>query len=200
MAKHDSVIILAAGQQTRWAPQGYKQMVDIFGKTLMLSNVELVRSAFGVEPWVVINPTNPAPFGLDYRYYLPKRCEFIFDTLESTSELWKKTTYILLGDVYYTDQTFHIIQKEDKMFFSKKAEIFAMKFHAGEWNRVKDAIKKARERGGKKLWHVYRMIEGFGIDQHEFGENMYRFASHIKIQDFDIIEKYNEFLRENEND
>jgi hypothetical protein len=194
-----SVVILAAGEQKRWAPAGCKQLVDIKGVPLIQRTVELARAVWAVEPWIIVRPDNPAPFGFDYRYILANNHRHIFDTLESIKGLWRKETVVLLGDTFYSAAAMQLLRDGKDIFYGDPGEIYALKLRPRDWRKMRDAITMARAAGGSKLWHVYRMMQGYPLEDNRIGADFYRIENGqdgVVMWDFDRVDKYEKFNRE----
>lgn len=189
-----SVIILAAGEQKRWAAGGYKQLCTVDGETVIERMIRMAITTFHVTPWVAVKENN-SPFGYGIRYFYPESYARIVDTFSSTEKLWGDTTVILLGDVFYPEVAMDIIYLKDFFAYSGAAEIFALKFTRAQWQNVRAAIEKVKDSSTPgKLWNVYRAYDGIGLNDHQFGPCMYRFRDADRPHDFDTIQKYNEFI------
>lgn len=190
------VIILAAGDQKRWATEGFKQMLPVGGIPVIHRTVQQVRDGWKVEPVIAVKHGQPFGGGLDYFY--PDDHRIICDTVNSTRSLWKRETILLMGDACYSDEAISVIGSLAYFCFGKGAEIFGVKFYQGQWPRVtaslEAAIKHARKTGKGHFWNVYRAFEGFGQNEHRFGGNFYKFPDGDTTMDFDTVEKYQRTL------
>lgn len=194
-----AVIILAAGDQKRWATEGFKQMLPVWGKPVIHRTVQQVRDAYQVEPVIAVKQGQP--FGR-YTYFYPDDHRIICDTFGSTKSLWQRETILLMGDACYTDECISTIGSLNYFVFGKGAEIFGVKFFQGQWERVEKAIEAAkvyaRKTGKGKIWNVYRAYEGFGQEEHRFGDNYYKLPDGDSTIDFDTPEKYQRWLDKHE--
>jgi len=196
-----TAIILAAGEQKRWANTvGYKQLLAVGGEPVIYRTERLCLQELGIEPWVAVRNDTMEPFGL-MRYFYPYQFRWICETLINTSEVWSDTTVILLGDVYYTEQFFfRVIHDNKNVWFGDGGEIYALKFGkliAGLIkNSLFESIENAKHGGKGKLWQAYRSFEGYGLEEHKFGPHFWKKPDSDMTRDFDRPEVYSSFIRE----
>jgi hypothetical protein len=104
-----------------------------------------------------------------------------------------------MGDAFYSAKAMELIRDGKEIFYGDPGEIYALKLRARDWKRLKDACIAAREHGGTKIWHVYRVMEGYGIEEHKFDKDFHEISNGkdgIVMWDFDRVDKYEKFNRE----
>ncbi len=97
------IIILCAGQANRWAPKSLKQLVPIDGEPLLHRTVRLLRS-FEYDD-IYIACIDPKLRIEGCKHFTPSDARWTASTLYSSRHLWDNRTIILLGDVYYTEES-----------------------------------------------------------------------------------------------
>ena len=193
----DLVVFIMAGGKNQFFPGGMlKQMMSVDGIPLIERTINMVRSMWNIEPFVIVE--GGQPFGPDKRYFYPSDSSTIVDALKSTSGHWGHENIVLLGDVFYTPKAIETIRKGEAFAYGAFAEIYGVKFQRGEIVRLMRAIEKAKKEAepGKtiRLWHVYRAWDGIPVNEHRRGESYYLFPNDEQTQDFDRIEQYQEFI------
>lgn len=188
---------IMAGGDNRFFPAGmYKQMLAVDGIPIIERTVNLVRSMFNIEPWVVVN--SGMPFGVQMRYFYPTNNRLIIDSLQDTSGQWGQENIVLLGDVYYTDKAIKTIRNGDRFAYGKPFEIYGLKFRRNDIVKIMRAIAVARqdaEQGGYgRFWNVYRAWDGLLVNEHRLGPSYYLFPDEEETQDFDRMEQYQKFI------
>lgn len=116
----------------------------------------------------------------------------LIESLINTYKHWSDWNVILLGDVYYSIHTIKQIMdcQDELMFFGNSKEIYALVFRDKE--KMLQACRETLAKGGKKLWHLYRLIQGIDILEHRICENFTKTQDTI---DFDCYLQYEEYLR-----
>ena len=94
------IIILCAGQASRWAPKQLKQLVPINDEPLLHRTVRLLRD-FGYSD-IHIAHHDPQLHVEGCQHFTPSDSRWVMSTLYSSRHLWTDRTIILLGDVYFT--------------------------------------------------------------------------------------------------
>jgi hypothetical protein len=124
-----SVLILAAGEQKRWARHDQlKQLLQAGPETIIDRIVRQVKDR-GYQPIIVTHKDELMRDGAVSVIPNPRRWKV--ESLLSISEFWgKDITLVLLGDVIYQAQVINrIFENSDKtMFFGNYAEIYAFSF------------------------------------------------------------------------
>lgn len=139
------ILILAAGEQTRWGdPDNPKQLVDIAGEPLLARIVRQCRAA-GCEPVIV---SHDERLWLSDEHFVPAMRRCTCETLLHTRSLWKGRTIVLLGDVIYSPGAFEkiVASRELLQVFGRQElryrivgryyEIFALSFDATVHERM----------------------------------------------------------------
>ena len=163
------MIILCAGEQTRWGdPNNPKQLVDVGGEPLLARIVRQCRRA-GHEPVIV---THDERLLLSEKVYTPGKRRWTIETLLSTRFMWDDRTVVLLGDVIYTRDALDKILASRELFqvFGRKElryrlvgryyEIFALSFDQTQAGRVEDTLKRAvhMKEDGQISWGKLRVL------------------------------------------
>ena len=201
------MIILCAGEQTRWGDNGNpKQLVDVGGEPLLARIVRQVRRA-GHEPVIV---THDERLTLSDRTYAPDKRRWTVETLLSTRFLWDDRTVVLLGDVIYTRDALDKILASRELFqvFGRKElryrlvgryyEIFALSFDQSQADRVEDTLRRAvylKEDGQiswGKLRVLYEMWCGLPLGQFAH-EDIVFYPIEDQTEDIDAPEDYEQF-------
>ena len=123
-----TVLILAAGEASRWAGPVPKQLVDINGEALIARTVRQVRELFHVEPHIITNNLNIAGHGIDS--CSPFDNKWLLETLYYTIQLWTGRVIVLLGDVYYSEAVLLNIYRDIRsiIFYGRLLEIYSLSF------------------------------------------------------------------------
>ena len=134
---------------------------------------------------------------------VPKEHRQLVESLFSVRSYWGKQTTVYLGDVYFTEETFRTIQEIDDQFafFGDRGEIFAFKFRKDK--RLLACIGHVLEHVNTDpahygmFWHLYRVMGGLDIDQHEIYDwpELRYIMIEDKTTDIDLIHQYYELLR-----
>jgi len=200
-----TVIIPAGGHQTRWEHSGNKHLINIFGEPLI---VRICRQALTLADVVVVLTANNKVAETVSRISGVEVSDKIADSLCGSImngwRFWGNKTFILLGDVYFTDDaiarisTFSDIQPYFD-FYGTEHEVFAMAF--GRLARIRIGLqevilKHAIDVGDGKMWGLYRALHNLNITAHERGESGN--FTYIKdgTRDFDYYHEYENFLEE----
>lgn len=96
----------------------------------------------------------------------PKDRAFTCESILSTHNLWREENVFLLGDVYYTKNTFDsIMEAEGVKFFGHSMEIFGFRFPQQESEKMKrhlrDILKVARKEGDQRAGKVRKLQEKY---------------------------------------
>jgi hypothetical protein len=181
-----SILVLAAGLQTRWQENGHKQLAVIQGKPLIKHTLDKTTNALVI--------THHEKLQI-YPHAVPSKHYFILETLLSTQALWKQQTVILLGDVFFGKQDLQKVLEfkgEFAVFGSKsQVEIFALSFSSRSHAQIKKhlhiALSDAYQGGRGKLWEFYHSFAGLPLFKIGFGEY---FIELSHTTDVDTIEDY----------
>jgi hypothetical protein len=192
------VLVLAAGDQTRWNAQKIdgvpeiKQLCTINGETL----IERIERQFN-SPIVFTN--NETLKEHCNRPYPVEDNLTTISTLFSTRAHWRDSATILLGDVMYSRAMVRRLwrQTDDIMFYGNNAEIFALKFKRSVRERLAKTIQDLVSHPNwtpqyGKLWNLYRAIIGVPFDRHYIGK---AFTYVSDCRDFDTKDEYIHFIR-----
>jgi len=152
--------ILAAGEQTRWGEQGFKQLVLIDNAPLLQRTISQF-SSHG-ELFVVTHHNELSEFcrQLNVKVIDPLDHRFTASSALSTYKHWKGRTVILLGDVLYSDEAVAKIVACKERFkvlgSTVYGEIFAMTFtdKSGVSSSMRRTVRDAVQGGRGKLWEV----------------------------------------------
>ena len=127
------VFSLCAGRQVKFTKVYFppKQTIMVGGEMLIERQTRQVRerghllSVVGNDQLLLSLVEN---FG--YHFFVPTKRRFTVETLYATREEWKGRTIILLGDVFYTEETMDRIFSVDypMTFFGDDQEIYAITF------------------------------------------------------------------------
>ena len=141
--------ILAAGKSERWlktkTPElpRQKQLVDIGGCPLILRTHHQLHDRKIISVLITNDDYLAEFWNMVYR---PGDIEdFTLSTLLSTQPLWSDQNIILLGDVFYTDNTLDSILKDARKplrFVGNSQEIFAFRFNRYNEEYVVEQCKK----------------------------------------------------------
>lgn len=185
------IFILCAGKQTRWTGSEPKQLLSVNGEPIIERTLRLAEDAF-----IVSHRKEFKRFGNVIR---PSFKRSTCETLLSCSKHFTERNIILLGDVYYTEESIDTILKYDGdlQFFSDGQDIFGISFNSVSMPTFLTALKIALRSGSNngRLWEAYRGI--FGIDTFPMFEGCGQpCITYIgdETQDFDTEEDYNNYL------
>ncbi len=193
---NNSILILAAGHQDRWKPDSnipaVKQLIKIQGETLL----ERMKRQFGDPVVFTVHEEIKEHF---VRCYVPRDNFTTVSTMFSTRAHWREWTTILLGDVIYSRAQVRRLkhQKDPLMFYGDNQEIYCIKFHKSQRERMTKAIidliqHKNFEHQYGKLWNLYRLLIGVDFREHYIGD----YFTHITdCQDFDTVEEYLNYIK-----
>lgn len=206
-------LVLCAGRELRWNNYGGipKQLIRVDRESLIERTSRLVREN-GIS-LIVLVTRNPKIKLDDAMLFSPENDEFILDTLKSTRMLWKDKTLVLLGDVWYSEETMRKIisfkgpcgifgrRKGSLKTGSPYREIFAFVFRTNAWSHINLCINNAllitgdniHHRG--KLWSLYiRLVNGtdsFALP----GENVVFQEINDFTEDFDSPKEYYRWVK-----
>ena len=210
VSESTKVLILCAGESTRWA--NYldvpKQLISFNGESLMNRMVRLLHNK-GFYDVVVISHDERLRLS-NCGFFKPSKHRLTVETLLSTRSLWTDKTLILLGDVFFTEKAINTITNSDqgihvygrpgasRYTFSLHGEIFAISFEQNSWDRVVAHTENARrdaEMGGRgKLWELYRSFAGYSLNEHRI-ENEIFISIHDLTDDIDYPYDYNRLVK-----
>jgi hypothetical protein len=202
------VLILCAGEQTRWGDvYNPKQLVDVGGEPLLFRTIRQVRR-WGQEPVIV---THDERLRVSQRSFEPTGRRWTVETLFWTHPLWEDRTVVLLGDVIFTNDALDRIMacRAPLQIFGRKElrhrlvgryyEIFGLSFDRGEHQRIKDVLQRAIDwvvgtgaPNGGKLRSFYELYCGLPLDQYQH-ENEVFYPIEDWTEDIDAPEDYQQF-------
>ena len=197
-------MILASGEQTRWSGVDAKQLIRIDGEPLILRTIRQVTLRLGVRPVVVTHhPCIQRTVGAtaDVLILPHDQRRWTAETTLHSMPVWGDATWILLGDVFWTDRAMDRICRmhcdEDIRYFithgQKWDEILGVWLRDTHWDRwqraLEHAIRHARRGGRGKLWESYRSLCGFRLKKHKL-DDYHRYPITDESTDFDALEDY----------
>jgi MobA-like NTP transferase domain len=146
------VVLLASGEQTRWHGVGRKQLAPVDGEPVMLRTLRLVGRHLDTRPLVVTQCEEIARAvagQADVLALPPEQRRWAVETALSSSAAWGESTWILLGDVYWTDSAIERVMRINRsnppQYFISTGYKTSEKV-LGFWRR-----RRAR-RSGDKRW------------------------------------------------
>jgi len=202
------VFILAAGEQKRWGKDWrIKQLLPIGGEFLIMRIVLQVLD-FGHSPVVITHRQEIAQAVYKHcdvvdNSHAPQANPSICDTALDAYALGPLTTdmTILCGDVVFDPDDISRIFADGAgvRVHGKAYEVFSVTAH-GEvgFSLLERSLIKARDWGrvhgvSAKLWHAYRIMAGFGINEHKIDSEIFARARGY-TQDIDRPVEYKRFL------
>ena len=193
MITGDSAIILAGQGSCLEGMECPRVFVPVGGKPLLVRTREQVQK-FEVFP-MIVTPHKPI-YSQFPHCFVPEYSDTGAETLLSARPIWGDRTYVLMGDVLYSDEVMHMIMIDRNILsvYGDKDEIFGIVFAKKRAHMVTAAL------GGTWthrpwLWAFYRLLCGFGVTSHRFDDTIYhRTPEGDYTQDFDTIQKYQKFL------
>jgi len=152
------VLILAAGDQTRWQIDNViptpKQLVDIAGQPLLERTINMLDREGFSDPILVTHRPDFVALPWVRRTFDPAGRRWTLETLYSTRHLWGQRTVVLLGDVVYSPEALAKIlaYREPIAFFGRRElrgrivgrhyEIFALSFDLGNRGIIVSTLEK----------------------------------------------------------
>lgn len=205
-----NVLILAAGEQTRWLESsGWetpKQLVDIGGEPLLYRTVRQVRGYDWMPIIVTHDPRLLAvPGSLPF---VPTDSSTVLATWLSTRDLWDVRTVVLLGDVYYTKAAmWKIIACRDPIrvfgrtelkgrVVGRYYEIFAISYGRDRNQRIEhhlwELVGTLCQEKECKLRSFYDRWCGLPPGEYQHDDTVI-FPVNDHTEDFDLFEDYQQF-------
>jgi len=195
---HNPVLVLAAGDQTRWNATDHKD-VPAIKQLCKIGDETLIQRIERQFPDAIVFTNNNEITDNSSRPYPVEDNTTIISSLFSTRAHWRVTTTILLGDVMYSRAMVKRLarQKEPIMFYGDHSEIYAIKFK----KEVRDLFARSIMELVKhptwtvkygKLWNLYRFINGIDFTKHEIGPMFIRIGD---CRDFDTKEEYLNYVK-----
>jgi len=152
------VLILAAGDQTRWEIDNIlttpKQLVDIAGQPLLERTINMLDREGIADPIVVTHRQDFADLPWVQRTFNPAGRRWTLETLYWTKDIWKPRTVVLLGDVVYSPEALAKIlaYREPIAVFGRRElrgrvigrhyEIFGLSFDLGHRGSIIATLEK----------------------------------------------------------
>lgn len=167
-----TVLILCAGENSRWEPHFAKQLADLGGETVIARTVRQVRGAW---QWPMVVTHRPEIVkAVDAAVFHPEMHTALLETLRSCRGEMVGNVAVLLGDVVWQDAALASVMDcthEAPLFWGKAGEIFALTFGHGFTAHILRAIDDALVGFGAlnygKLWHLFRVVSGLETNCHE---------------------------------
>lgn len=211
--KNTTIIILCAGEATRW--NNYlgipKQLITIGGEPLLERTIRLLHSK-GLYDINIVSLNEQLKIDT-CSIFKPLKYQWIVETLLSTQSLWNENTIILLGDVFFTQKAINTIvssrsnihiygrYEANRYTSANWGEIFALSFKRSDWHQLikntKNIIYQAKLGGNGKLWTLYRSLAGFPLEKHQV-ENKIFISIDDFTDDFDFPSEYDSNIRKYE--
>jgi FkbM family methyltransferase len=186
------VIILAAGEASRWAGPQPKQLVEVEGEPV-------IHRAARLFPGALVATNNPALVPPAATALAVKKHGSTAETLLSAAPDWGDRTIILFGDTYYTNAAAKTIRQNSLplAFFTDGQDLFGLAFDRSKHALLKRHLKKVAEskENAGRLWEVYRAIHGiesFPLTAADAPDSVVFIGD--ATQDFDAPQEYRDFL------
>ncbi len=202
-----TVLILAAGAQTRWAKDGnpirtQKQLLQVCGDPIIARTVKLCRRYMQVPIVVTRDPEIVKASGTSSNLN-PDDNGTVLRTLYSTKHTWDIMTTVLLGDVIYSPWamatiaagagpvTFYGRDHLPGRPLGKYHEIFALKFNQAAVEGLVASLKHAMNIGDDwgKLRTLYEVMAGIPLKSFQT-EREYFYPIGDWTEDIDCIEDW----------
>ena len=207
-----NIIIMAAGEQSRWENHlgVSKHMIEFAGEPLLHRTVRLFREHFNNDCRIIITAKDNSYNTPGAELYFPQFDESMdgLDKFMNTQPLWRHScrNIIVYGDVFFTENAVKIIansEKRDWCMFgrvnfsyitSKYGELFALSFYSEHFRKMVESMLELADMGYTKYgWCLYKHMEGF--EQEPF----YQYGKHfIEINDltddFDFPADYDHWI------
>ncbi len=167
------VLILCAGQQTRWTGELPKQLADFGGEPLLARTIrQVVRR--GHTPIVVTNhPEIKEAVQDKAQIFAPTYARWLMETVHQTRDLWDGPMAALLGDVCFTGAALDMIFQDVAVtphLYGTASEIFAVRFVPGDMYALYVPYGYAGahpdDPTAGRLWSLYRSLYGMPNNQH----------------------------------
>jgi choline kinase len=147
--------------------------------------------------------THDPEIGMGEEWGKPHARRWTAETLQSTEQLWRERTIVLLGDVVYSRDCMDRIFREpaEFMVFGHEYEVFAFVFRIGVWEQMKlaleMAVKHAEQGGPGKLRTVYQAFCGLEMGGNATEEKHWHRICYVQdyTMDVDTPEDWDILLR-----
>lgn len=186
-------IILAAGAQVRWNNSFARARLPNVKQLVIVDGVPLIEHIQGKFNPAIVITRNQKIIKHCARFYKPEYYGKLLETLFHTNSLWIEKTTVLLGDVYYGQDTIKKIKDcKQTMFFGDRQEIYAFVFTSKDKNEVANGcVYLVSHQQQCKLWNLYRYMNDIPQDTHMI-QGMFTFVSDSR--DFDEKRQYIRWL------
>lgn len=206
-----NAIVLCAGRGTRWGGHAntLKQFVEVNGERIVDRTRRLLDERGAYDCCLV--STNVA-FKFDSCSFLsPIACRWTVETLLSTRSKWASRTLVLLGDVWFTEETIsRIVDYEGSLgFFGRRIgesasasyEFFGISFNlAGGQVVAENALRvrnEALKNGQGRIVDLYQSIQQQIAEKPSFDSSTVEFEEITdKTSDFDSPNDLHEWTRD----
>jgi len=189
-----NVLVLCAGQASRWDRPSQKQLLQIDSETLL---TRIARQFASSDNRFLVWHDREFPPIDGLVPFRAERAKWTCESLLSAESLWGDETIILLGDVYYTDLSADLIQREwaEPRVFTDTSDVFAVTW-SKEVNQtiqraLQDAIRLAPtwEKGWNhgRLGVLFKLLTRDKACMKQWIDD--------RTQDFDLYSDYEHFLR-----
>jgi CTP:phosphocholine cytidylyltransferase-like protein len=200
------VVIMAGGNQKRYAPKTPKQFIKIDGERIIERSIRLFKDLGSVYV-IVDNEEFKYLESLGCKVVAPSEKSHELSKFMSSFDIWKDEEEVLFiyGDCYITDDCAKRIHEErpngDFTFYGIHSEMLALWVHKtnyAKFIRATDYIKEleVRHEGGLcGSWTLYRLLLCKDLDKHIHLTNFVMIND--ESQDFDAERCLVEWLKNN---
>lgn len=203
----NTVLIPAAGSNTRWGRPYPKQMAQIGSESIIQRLIRQVNEKNSTPIVLAHNDLLIQHLPLETAIFNPARHRWLAETLISSQTYWHGRVLVLLGDVVVHPRLFNWMWSEGRplQFYGTPHEIFAVSFCRTWYGRISSALHTAldyaerhpEDSGAGKLWSGYKALTGQPqalevgvIDRH------FTFVQDEYTRDIDTVNQYELFLDE----
>lgn len=168
-----NVLILCAGEQTRWTGDQPKHLSDFGGEPLLLRTIRQVVTR-GHTPVVVTHqPEIKAAVAGKADVFEPEYHRWLMETIHQTRNLWDGPTVALLGDVCFTGAALDTIFRGGvgtPQLYGTETEVFAVRFTPYDLHDLYAPYAYAGahvdDESAGRLWSLYRSLSGLPSQSH----------------------------------
>jgi len=188
-----SVLIMSAGDASRFDSQTPKQLMQIPGaETVFSRQLRQIREN-GCEPTVITHNSNI--ISVSNKHFIPQHRETLCNSILSSESLWLERNVIILGDVIFTKDGIDLVFSTERPVFvvGNEAEIYALSFTRSHAGRVQESLQLAagyQENASKgKLRYFYKDYTGLPIYGRELERNVLVWLRD-ETNDIDSMDEY----------
>ena len=196
-----TVLILAAGEHTRWKENYPKHLANVDGKPLIVRTCEQVLGISKGLLYPIVVTHNDEVRQEVYPHYVTQEVrDCLASTLWSNINHWADEVVVLLGDVFFSDVALGFIILPDESnyvkFYGTHHDLFAVRFKREHYKEFQAAIEAAmdyadetKDPNNGKLWNVYRAYCGQPLHLH-LVERKHLITIDDITMDIDTVEDY----------